>query len=1259
MQRIGRYEIRRELGRGGFGRVYAAFDPTVARIVAIKTLTAVGAPDLLARFRNEAATAGQLRHRNIVTIYDFGEHEGSPFLVMELLDGEDLQSVITNRRELSIYDKVRILWEVADGLQHAHTNGIVHRDIKPANIMLLTDRGIKLLDFGIALVAQAAMSRITPQGNLIGTYRYMAPEQFRGDSPDSLADIFSYGIVSYELLTGVYPFHAADAAAVMYRIVNSDPPPLREHFPDCPAGLETIVLRILAKDRNTRYQTLDDVKFDLEPMLLDLRRQRAAAVLAEAQTRFSSGDMEAAQGLVWEALELDRGSLAARRLRDQIQQAIQRRAIRPKVAALIDTAEKRLSQRQFDQAIHDLESALRLDSTSSEVRQKLQTARACREHFRRSEQHADQAKRAFRERNLTGALEHANEALVADPQNVAAAALVDDIRAELDRRERSRRLLDLLAKAKGMCLVQSYDEAIDLLESADGELSEASELGEMLVRVKADRLAHQREVRLLAEMNAAKEMLRRREFEAAATRLDTLKADFPQTAEVQDLLEYALDQVQCQRNSEAAGHLIDEARKLTEGCQFAAAMELLERGLDRYPGQPGIRQSIQSVTRQKAAADKRRSREDALVSGRHLRDKGRFSEAIEILNVYAGRYGSDDAVRELLGQLAVQAESEKRQQSIRKLSADITQALREQRVETASHMAQSALAEYPGDPELAAMLGQIHAQAAHQKRVREIEMLARDIAGLVAARRFSRAVEVSSEALESYGPELLLVEAHRAAAAAKEEHDFDLPPAPPATTNPEPLARTPGAARTPVGQSPPAATVKERPQRDEAAETMELPQAAYGSSKRPGSISHTPDSRWRRMVSARPGRLAAALVILLTTSFTPVKSTFTKPAPGGSPVQGIEKAKLPESVTPPDPPPLQPTGTLILSTDLPGADILLSGRFYGRTDKAGMLTIQAPARRYTVRVRRNGRTSGEAREVDIRAGQVQHLLLTLQSKTGQIPARSGPTGGTYTPGSTEQSLSGTVILDGADAPAPTASPNTAERELSAHDAESKPATVDPAPLKTSPAIAIPEEGMEPKEWKAVNKSQASELQGFLSRFPKGPHASEAAALLIQIEWSQVNRSDRSQLQAFVKRNPDSPQAALARQELDRIAQSEASRPLDREAADLRAIADALKRFERAFESRSIAQVEASWPTIPGVTRDNLRRSFRDHNVHYTVQLKPLKSSVANGDSAAIDCERTAKTVVGSVAKPEQVTRVRVSLSRTGDTWVISGMQDLP
>ncbi len=177
---IGRYKVQEELGRGGFGRVYRAYDPTVGRPVAIKILTDVSA-DTQTRFRNEAMVAGNLRHKNIVTVYEYGSYEGLPFLAMEYLEGEDLHHILASHKPLTLLEKCAIMSQVADGLCYAHANGVVHRDMKPANIMVLRDGTVKIMDFGIArLTSTPDATRLTQQGYLIGTLRYMAPEQLAG-----------------------------------------------------------------------------------------------------------------------------------------------------------------------------------------------------------------------------------------------------------------------------------------------------------------------------------------------------------------------------------------------------------------------------------------------------------------------------------------------------------------------------------------------------------------------------------------------------------------------------------------------------------------------------------------------------------------------------------------------------------------------------------------------------------------------------------------------------------------------------------------------------------------------------------------------------------------------------------------------------------------------------------------------------------------------------------------------------------------------
>ena len=185
---------------------------------------------VLARFRNEAAAAGNLNHRNIVTIYDFGEHEGVPYIVMELVDGRDLQKTMASRR-LSLLEKMEIMSQVAEGLHFAHTNGVIHRDVKPANIMVLPDGAVKILDFGIARLKQSNAARQTRTGYLVGTILYMSPEQFQDATVDSLCDIWAYGVVYYEVLTGKYPFEAKDNASLMYKITRVDPPRIRTIAP--------------------------------------------------------------------------------------------------------------------------------------------------------------------------------------------------------------------------------------------------------------------------------------------------------------------------------------------------------------------------------------------------------------------------------------------------------------------------------------------------------------------------------------------------------------------------------------------------------------------------------------------------------------------------------------------------------------------------------------------------------------------------------------------------------------------------------------------------------------------------------------------------------------------------------------------------------------------------------------------------------------------------------------------------------------------
>ena len=264
LQRIGRYNIIAELGKGAMGVVYKATDPNIGRIVAVKTTRldthGLAADDLLRRFQNEARSAGTLSHPNIVTIYDAGEENGVFYIAMEYLEGETLDALLSRHRSLPVEKVIEIVRQVCAGLDYAHSHGVIHRDIKPANIMLASGGAVKVMDFGIA----KAGGTMTATGTVLGTPNYMSPEQVKGKHIDGRSDLFSIGVLLYEMLTGEKPFDGQNITTIIYKIVSEDPIPPRELDVTIHPGLSSVVTKALAKALDERYQTGASLVADLE-----------------------------------------------------------------------------------------------------------------------------------------------------------------------------------------------------------------------------------------------------------------------------------------------------------------------------------------------------------------------------------------------------------------------------------------------------------------------------------------------------------------------------------------------------------------------------------------------------------------------------------------------------------------------------------------------------------------------------------------------------------------------------------------------------------------------------------------------------------------------------------------------------------------------------------------------------------------------------------------------------------------------------------
>lgn len=288
-QTLGKYQIQGILGKGAMGVVYKGFDPNIARLVAIKTIhaslldTDMGR-ELLNRFRNEAQAVGRLNHANIVAIYEFDQDHGTPYFVMEFVEGQDLKSLQKDGRKFTPEEAVNIVSAILTALAYTHQLGIVHRDIKPANVFITHNNQIKLADFGIARVDNA---ELTQMGSVLGTPSYMSPEQCKGMKVDARSDLFSTGVVLYELLVGRKPFGGENTHAIMHSVLSAEPARPSSHDKAVPKEFDDIIKKALAKKVEDRYQSAEEFRTALQKVIApqqsgggSLNKWLVAAVLA-------------------------------------------------------------------------------------------------------------------------------------------------------------------------------------------------------------------------------------------------------------------------------------------------------------------------------------------------------------------------------------------------------------------------------------------------------------------------------------------------------------------------------------------------------------------------------------------------------------------------------------------------------------------------------------------------------------------------------------------------------------------------------------------------------------------------------------------------------------------------------------------------------------------------------------------------------------------------------------------------------------------
>lgn len=331
---IGKYEILERVGSGGFATVYKGWDPFIKRAVAIKICFSRD-EETRQRFFREAEIAGRLVHRNITTIYDFGMHEQNPYLVEEYLPGEDLAHMVRRQEPRQTAVKLDFLLQIASGLDYAHSQGVIHRDIKPSNVRVVDGTLLKIMDFGTAKLANVE-SHLTQSGMTLGTVAYLPPERLLGRPTGLNSDLFSYGVLAYEMLSFRRPFAGRNIPNLIDQVLNAAPIRLPDVWPECPPRLADIVHRCLLKDPAQRYATCGDLIAELNEVAADFtgisrvsqdtsttitvsQNFQAGGLLERARQLFAQGKLQRAALIAEEVLEVDPQNQEARSLLEACQ----------------------------------------------------------------------------------------------------------------------------------------------------------------------------------------------------------------------------------------------------------------------------------------------------------------------------------------------------------------------------------------------------------------------------------------------------------------------------------------------------------------------------------------------------------------------------------------------------------------------------------------------------------------------------------------------------------------------------------------------------------------------------------------------------------------------------------------------------------------------------------------------------------------------------------------------------------------------------
>jgi serine/threonine-protein kinase len=665
-----RYEILSQLGRGGMGVVYKANDPKMDRVVAIKVMTVNVADrdEYRERFLREARAVAKLQHPNIVVVYDYGYHEGAPYMAMEYLEGATLDRLVSSGTSLSLITRLDYVIQVCNALQYAHQFGIVHRDVKPGNVMVLEGRQrVKLLDFGIARAGAASM--LSKSGMAMGTIYYMSPEQTKGQRDlDGRADVFSAGVVLYELVAGTLPWKGESDFEVMSKVVRDPHPSLSAYLKEYPPALDQILDRALAKNPEGRYQQAEELASDLAALQTPLKE----ALLDEARASADSGDLFHAHELVSEILRVDTRHGEALEFRNHLQQIAPLEQQREQLRQLQASAQQAFSEKRYQEALSSLEQALAIHRTSVPL---LQFRDAVRQELRRHDEvqkKLELARRAHELNDLPMAEDMVDKALELDPNDTQARRMKSALRQRLEAEARQQRLQDLEEGAQRSLAARRFSEVREAIRA-----------------------------------------------------IEALDASFPVLATLKQAVVEGEEQTRRRREMDSA---IREVQQILSGSDLQQSLKATEQALARFPNEPAlVRLRAQAEAKRDAAEREQGIREQAALA-RSLAEQGQIPQALEVTQAALQRFGADTRLRLVAQQLQEMLERQRQAEAQQAALAQALEAQRAGKFDTAVRMLSASRLDFPSSEEIAAALESAREAAAkaaaEAEQIRQKDMVA-------------------------------------------------------------------------------------------------------------------------------------------------------------------------------------------------------------------------------------------------------------------------------------------------------------------------------------------------------------------------------------------------------------------------------------------------------------------------------------------------------------------------------------------------------